>query len=411
MSRSLTVLLCGLCWLATCDLAAGPSAGAARAQAIGPGPGGAGSLVPRSSMQAAPPMSRVAPTVPPDTVLAQLSGPEGWPEPTAIHVWPDTVAFGEPVWLVLDFPAGAGKLAPDSLTCSADWWVWADRAATHGRRGPLGWLSKLAAVWHRRSQLPRRASIPGIPEGLRLSRQARVLHAGAYRVAWGPQHGAVSPLGTVTSRLDGGQKAAPIRPPLPLGWSWSVLFAALLALLALIGLLWRLWRRGRRPGMLPADVEIPPPAYLQTARDLWRLHQDELPAKGQGRLFLDRLAGIVRAYVSARYRVRAAEMTAGEVACALTAAGHGRAVIETITRLLQSCDDQRYGPGSVGQEFCRGKMVDCVRLLQEVRIEARFAPVPARLAIDGGLCWSHLQAFAQSQSPSLDHAMAAGGSR
>jgi hypothetical protein len=350
--------------------------------------------------------SALAPALP-DTGLALITGAAEWTAPTALRVWPDSVLFGDTVWLILDFPRQTTAIQRDSLTSTADWLVWDDQVPVQGPAGPLGRLLRFFSGWRRKPQWPRQAELPE-PEGTRIGRRARILNPGPVCIGWGPKGQPRASL-TVMSRLDAGQQAAPIRPPRSLGWSWQMLAALLAGMLVVSGLVWRLGRRRRRRTFQPPDAEIPAPAHLQSALDMWRLHSEQLPEQGRGGLFMDRLAAIMRQYLVAHYRIGAQQMTAGEVGRALVARGHSRAEAEAFAGLLQTCDQQRYGPTAITSEQCRTLLSKSINLLAQVKVDARFTPVPAKLAIDGDLCWSRLRELVQSWAGSHSAIALTGG--
>ena len=106
-----------------------------------------------------------------------------------------------------------------------------------------------------------------------------------------------------------------IRPPekVPVR-SWTPLYvlAGLLAAALLGWLLYRWWKkRELNKAALP-----PPPALplgVRTRKALDELAAEDLPAKGQVKLFYSRLADIVRGYLGERYGVEALECTSSEL--------------------------------------------------------------------------------------------------
>lgn len=333
---------------------------------------------------------------PPDTVLGLLTGPASWPAPVAITLQSDTVRFGDVAVVLIDFPAAADEVTADSVSSLVDWLVWAEGGTVEqggGLAGRFGrWLSRLGRK--EADRVAAAAEIVGAGR-LRITRQARVFHPGPFRLGWAGQPGTRSDVGVVLSRLAGAQEPHPVRSPRSLGWH-SYLLASLALVLAL--LCWLIWwmrqRRGAVTGL--AHLRVPAPAYLHAAQELWNLHESRLLARGEGRTFLDRLSGIVRRYVAARYRLGAQEKTADEIAATMLEQGHDRQAAAAFASLLRVCDDRRYGPDDVALPFCREQFAGCCRLLAHVRVEARFSPVPAQLAVDGGRCWARLrQAMAE----------------
>jgi len=344
-------------------------------------------------------MSALPASVPPDTVVAVLSGPAHWQVPIAIAVWPDTVKFGEPVTVVVDFPAGSAPVTADSLTCDVPWLIWAD---AFDKSPPDKLLSRLKRWFGRAGVLRIPAGLPPAA-GPRIVRAARIFRMGPYRLQWGDREDPVAArtaVSQVASRLTNNNEPVGVRWPRSLGWRWPRLVGLLAALMSLVaGAVWLMRRRHRRHGA-PAHTPIPPPAYLLTAQMIWALYRQELPARGQGRLFLDQLTAAMRGYLRNRFRIRAEEMTAKELLAALRARGYKSAECGEFAQLLQEADDLRYAPERVVPAVCDGFLARAIRLMAAVQVVARFAPVPADLAVAGQKCWSNLWRWLENSDPS-----------
>ncbi len=294
-----------------------------------------------------------------DTAVVVIAGPDGAPRPEALHVVPAAGVLGEPVALVIDFPAGASAPAAADLELAAPWLV----------TGPA---PDLAAA-----DLPA-ASGPRVVLGL------RPLRLGPWRAVWageGPR-GAVQ---LVRGRLAEDAAAAPVRDPRPLGglprWLPWLLGALVVALLA-----WILWRRRRRPAEQAAWPAPPPPAWMPAACALAALDQGQ----GRDRRFLDRLAGVVRQYVEGRYGLPATGMSAADLAATARHAIWPAGPLAEFAALLAACDQARYAPQDVGADPCRDAMQRVVRLIAATREQAVFAPAPAELAGAAATAWRQL---------------------
>lgn len=337
-----------------------------------------------------------------DTAVAVLSGPPTWPQPLSLTVWPDTVAFGGLLTVRVDFPPDTrieSAIAPDAadLVSQVPWLIWTDSFGSEPAGGLRGLWQRLTGK--RRARAAETAVIPESwtpAEGLRVQRQARIFRSGPLRLQWqagGVAAGPTSAVLQVASGLAPGDGPMGVRKPRSLGWYWPLLLVlALSAALLIAGLVW-LRRRGRRrrPGLEHAP--LPPPAYLDVARQLWSLHCEELPARGEGRRYLDRLAGITRGYLRDRFRVRADEMTAGEILTALRGKGYPPAICRRFADLIQQADDCRYSPARVSPLTCDDLLVRMLELMNEVRVVARYTQVPADLAVAGQKSWGHLRAW------------------
>ncbi len=313
---------------------------------------------------------------PSDTATALLAGVAGTAAPRAILVWPDTVSFGDPFWVAL---AGTSVLS-SSAAGGAEWLEWESPAADQGRRGawagpapPRGW--------------------PPPDSGARVAGRVRAYRSGPLRFGWAGQPDLFSTVVNVRPRLPAAAPPAPVRDPRGLGWRGRRL--ALLALVAagLVVLLARRWHRRHAP-VGPVDAPLPPPAYLAAARALCVLHDEALSKRGEGRRFLDRLAGEIRLYLRARYRVPAPTLTPDEVASALTALGHPVPLAAAGERLLRGCDERRFAPGAATSTACQALLAEAVALIAVGRVPARFTAVPAPLFIEGEAAWARLGALA-----------------
>lgn len=309
---------------------------------------------------------------PSDTATALLAGAAGTAAPRAILVWPDTVSFGDPFWVAL---AGAAA-PPPTPAAGADWLEWESPATDQGRRGagarpetPRGW--------------------PPPDSGARVVGRARAYRSGPLRLGWAGQSDLVSTVVNVRPRLPAAAPPAPVRDPRGLGWRGWRLAVLALVVAGLAAWLARRWRRRHAPAG-PVDAPLPPPAYLAAACALRALLDEALPARGEGRRFLDRLAGEIRLYLRARYRVPAPTLTPDEIASALTALGHPAPLTAAGERLLRGCDARRFAPGAATPAACQPLLAEAVALIAAGRVPARFTAVPAPLLVAGEAAWARL---------------------
>jgi len=326
---------------------------------------------------------------PPDTATIHITGLESWPAPTALYVWPDTLNFGDPVALILDFPQAVAEFSPDSLQVDVDWLLPWKQSSAAPRTGLIGWWDRLTN-WQPEFDLSA-ADIPAVAEGRwRAVVPVRLYRAGPFQIGWSTAALPVSEIGLVVGRVQEMGQSAVIRSPRAMGWYGWRLAGILVAGILLTLLIWWLWRR-RQPRQLgPQDRHLPIPAYLDTAVQLWQLYSEQLPARGDGKQFLDRLSACMRSYLSDRYQISAAELTASEIRSTLSQLGYKPARPSEFTRLLKRSDDLRFCPQPVTAEFCRQQLVEVLVLIASVRIAARFTPVPAEQQIAGDLAWSKL---------------------
>jgi hypothetical protein len=316
----------------------------------------------------------------PDTVTAEVTGPADWPPPAAIGVWPAEPRFGEVAALWFDFPRAVATAGADSLRTAADWLEFTAKPG----QGPWWrrWFSK-------RQEAARLADgAPALASGrFRVVVPVRVYAAGPARIAWrgGPQ----TDVFPVRGRLGTTKEPAGVRDPRGLGWYVGRILAGLLVLVALAALGLGIRRRWRG-GPVAMDRPLPAPAWMAAAIALWRLDQDDLPARGEGREFLDRLAGILRAYLAARFYLPACESTAAELAAAIESSGWPVAPLREFVALIAGADGDRYAPGRIDAPRCRADLARAVALIAAVRVEARYTVVPAALRLDAEAAWGGL---------------------
>jgi hypothetical protein len=215
----------------------------------------------------------------------------------------------------------------------------------------------------------------------------RLYATGPAQIVWrdGPGTG-VFP---VRGRLATTEKPAAVRDPRDLGWYAGRIILVLLALVGIAAGWWWLRRRLRR-GAAIADRPLPAPDWMAAAIDLWRLEQEDLPARGEGRAFLDRLAAILRAYLAARFYLPACESTASELAAIIEDCGWPVAPLRDFVALIAAADGDRFAPGRIEPTRCRTDLTRAVALISAVRSEPRYTPVPAALRVEAEAAWNGL---------------------
>lgn len=297
----------------------------------------------------------------PDTVLLSLGAGAGTPRPTMSLGAADTLRFGEPITLVCDFPPGAPAV-PDSIAARADWFAVV-------ARDPAGAQPAQRVVLTLRPYRP-----------------------GPFRLAWegDPLPG---PVRQIAGRLTPAAEPLPVRDPRRLPRSWWLAAAGLLLAAAAIILAW--WWRGRRRARPDGAGEpLPPPAWLQAARDLDALLAERLLERGEGRAFLHRLDVVFRRYLAARYRFAALEMTASEVDAALAALRHPESARRAAAGILGRCDELRFAPTAALPSDGRGLLAAVVAEIGARRERIRYTPVPPADLIEGERSWERALAAA-----------------
>lgn len=321
----------------------------------------------------------------PDTVTAHVELPAEWPVPVGMTVVPDTVRVGDTIWLVLDFddhlPGAEATAWADSLEHDAGW--------LEPRMEPeLSWWRRLTIKATGGGGRPIPADVEPRSTGSRRVAAWRVYRTDPFRIAAGDD---ISPIITVVGRTEGLGDVAAIRDPDIPGWNPTVPLAVLLALVLLIVVARWLWRRRTRHEMTIRDWPVAPPAWLAAVVQLRQLLQDDLLSRGEGRIFLDRLAHVVRQYVSGRYRIAALEMTGREITDACRALGYRSEYPQRLGDLVGELDRRRYDPTELDLAGCRRRVAELFAVMAEVRIEARYTPVPAADQLAADQAWAHLQ--------------------
>jgi len=260
-----------------------------------------------------------APVVaPPETLTAVLFGPADLPAPAMSVQAPDTLRFGAPLRVTLDFGAAAAPPA-DSLGVSVPW--------LHIRGAATG------------------------PADGRLELELRCWRAGPWRLAWAdPDH--AGPVLETAGRLPADASPAPVRDPRRPGRDLMRIALAALLAAVLAGALIAAWLRRRR-GPPERTSDDPPPAWALFALSLAPAVDAGEPRAGETGAYLTRVGRALREYVARRYGVAAAGLTGGDVAGAVAARQYEAARVAGFDALLGECDRLRFDPVPPAPEVCR----------------------------------------------------------
>ena len=333
-----------------------------------------GPAVPSLPMQPSP---EPLPIVP-DTVEIRITVPDSLPQPRAIRVVQDTVLFGGLLHLVLDYPPELSDELQGHPLSEGEWLV------PEATAEPGFWARLLGREAEPAVDL---SALPATTDP-RVLRSFRVYRRDPFQIRWRDE---LSPILTVSGQTADAEQTATIRRPRPLSWTpWQLLLAGLV-LAGLGWLVWRLWRRRR--GSAPLEHwPLPAPAWLATTTGLQALLADNVLARGDTGLFLDRLAFLARDYVANRYRVPARELTGREIIRACRALGHDLAHPTGFARLIDLADRERYNPEAPPASFCREQAVQLMGRLARVRLEHHHITVPPDQLLAAQKAWAELVA-------------------
>jgi len=156
--------------------------------------------------------------------------------------------------------------------------------------------------------------------------------------------------------------------------------------LAAAALLIRRWRR-RRVALDIAHRRLAPPAWIGAAIRLRSLEQEALLDRDH----LDAVARVLRHYLHGRFFIAAEEMTADEVREAARRAGWAEDVLSGFADLLTLCDDARYAPDLIGSQRLQDYLATTLDLIEAVRIEPIWTPVPASELAEAKAAWTWLR--------------------
>ncbi len=323
------------------------------------------------------PAGQPVPVVP-DTVQIGFAVPDTLPQPLNMHVVQDSLEFGGLLHLVWDYSPGQID-SPELFPASDGQWLAPYVAPDVGLV--------------QRTLRPRReaevdlSSLPAT-DNLRVVRSYRVYRRDPLQVQWQDQ---MSPVLTVVGQTAGAENTATIRAPRALTWTpWRLMALSALLLLAALAV-YVLWRRRNQPAPLE-HWPVPPSAWITTATSLQALLNENILARGDTRLFLDRLAFLARDYVAGRYRVAAREMTGPEIVAACKGLGHDPAHPAGFARLIDLADRERYNPTAPDAAFCREQAVQFMGRISRVRLEQQYIRVQPEKLLAAQKAWSALTA-------------------
>ncbi len=305
--------------------------------------------------QGMPPQAAPAP---PETLTVWLDAPDV-PAPRLVPELTEVPLFGAPWLLDLDFGAETVTL-PDSLAASVPWLRVVPAPATGSE-----------------------------PTGV-LGLEVRAYRAGPMRLGWGGDPGTLTPVFHVRGRLMGDEQSAPVRDPWRVARRWWPLALIAVVVAVLLALVFAALRRRRGSALEHLDGPALDPAWTTFAVGADELAAGGMPDGAAGAASLERVASLVRGYLTARFGVPGGSLVPGEVDDVLAARGLLRGTGRPFDELLSEIDLLRYAPGGVpagGSRRCLEAAVVAVRATAGRR-GAPGLPASRRLAAEAA--WKRL---------------------
>ena len=178
-----------------------------------------------------------------------------------------------------------------------------------------------------------------------------------------------------------GENLYDVKPPeeVPVR-SWRLLYA-LAALLALAGLGYALFRYlGRPKAIAPIYVPPPEPLHVRTTKALDALAAENLPSKGEYKMFYFRLSEITRGYLGELYSFEALESTTPELLNALRSRTTPGLPMPDLTTFVEASDFVRYAKQLPSLDECKSHLELAYRIVHSTQAATlpppRSAPTP-----------------------------------
>ncbi len=332
-----------------------------------------------------------------ETVTVDLGWGGDLPAPQQVLVFPDSLFLGDILTVGVDVPQD-NSVWPDSLLGPRIPWL-VPLVSKRDQRG-LGNLdeqdtSTVNDAWPAVSK-----------DNVRLIRKFRVYNLDPFQLQVKEVDSKVI---VVKHRAKDQKTMAAVRDPRTLGW-WPARWVIISGLLLVLSLLiWSLWRRRKVKKSQSPQRLLPVPAWLDAACQLQELFSCGYVEQGRGRIFLDRLAGIVRTYLAGRYGIGAKEMTAREIETRCLERAYDPEVIRSFTAVIENSDHWRYHPEAPALGDCRTAAGDFFKIMTQVRIMPEFTPVPADFSLRASQAWATIEQELAGGYSAADPRAAGGG--
>jgi hypothetical protein len=292
---------------------------------------------------------------PPDTLTAVISGPVGAPAPQWALALPDTLFFGQPLSLTVEFPPGVA-VHSDSIQSLTPWLLVATTGA------------------------------PVVAETHDL--EIRCLRVGPWRLLWDEQTG--TDVMWTMSLLAADAAPDPVRDPWrPARDLRLLLLLTLVTVLVLAGLGWLLYRR-TRPKLDLEPESCPNPAWMTFASGLRTRIEQGHPATGTTRPYLEDMSRDIRAYLQRRYSMPAAGLTGNDVGHAMASREYPSSRADVFEVVLKDCDRLRFAPEPPSAAVCRSLTVAVINAVAKDRLSGSDPHLHARTVLDAETAWSAL---------------------
>ena len=310
--------------------------------------------LPISAANAQSPVPAAPAPVVVDTAIVEIILPENVGVLTSFSVSSDSLGFGLPGKLEMEFSGEVFAEALLELETSESWFLLTEVPGGKNKQNPTF--------------------------------EMRVFRLNPFRIKVGSM---VSDVLHITGSTGDLNETAAIRMPGVWRTRWWMILLPVLLLAALFIGLYLLWLRRVQLETIQ-QWEPAPPAWLAAAIDLKELLSGEYPSPDSVRGFMDQLAGISRSYLAGRYLVPAGEMTGREILARCLLKGHDTRSLRRLVKILEGLDNQRYNPELPDGFWSREQAVEMVKSIADVRILPRYTSVNSQLLLEAENAWTWL---------------------
>ncbi len=292
---------------------------------------------------------------PPDTLTAVISGPEGVPPPQWFLSLPDTLFFGQPLSLTVEFPPGV-VVHSDSIQSLTPWLL---------------------------------LTLTGDPVLAEIhDLEVRCWRAGPWRLLWEGQ--ADTDVMWTRTLLSADNNPDPVRDPWrPARDLRLLILLTLVTTLVLVGLGWLMYQK-TRPRLDKELGASPNPAWMTFALGLRTRIEQGHPATGKTRPYLEDMSRDIRAYLQRRYSMPAAGLTGNDVGQAMASREYPSSRADIFEVVLSHCDRLRFAPEPPSAAVCRSLTVEVINAVARDRLPGAAQHLNAKTLLDADTDWNIL---------------------